>query len=122
MTRNNSLVNQQNKGKKELVQDFNTVGNDEKVTPPADTSEATNTPETTDTQTETPEETTTPEITSVDDIFATIENKPKKKKKKPVTIYLDSDVATAFNQFGKQYGKGARSELLNTFLKSKFLK
>lgn len=116
---NASLVNQHNKSKKEreLAQNFETVGNDKEPTAPEEQTEPAETA-----PPEAPEATETPSVTSIDDIFATIENKPKKKDKVPVTIYIDEDVRREFNKFGKQYGKGAKSELINTFLKSKFLK
>lgn len=38
-------------------------------------------------------------------------------KKTQVSIYLDLDVAEAFARFGKVNGKGAKSELVNNFLK-----
>lgn len=71
------------------------------------------------------EETVQPEgnevVTSVDDIFNAIINKPKEKPKKQISVYLDEDVAKEFEKFGKKYGKGAKSELVNTFLKSKLI-
>lgn len=45
---------------------------------------------------------------------------PVKIKNKQVSIYLDEDVITALNKFGKEYGKGAKSELVNNFLKQYF--
>ncbi len=46
--------------------------------------------------------------------------KKKQVEKKPVTLYLESDVMDAFNEFGKAEGKGARSELVNDLLKLAF--
>jgi uncharacterized protein (DUF4415 family) len=47
-------------------------------------------------------------------------NPPEKIEKKQVSIYLDTDVIEAFNEFGKQQGKGAKSDLVNNFLKQVF--
>jgi uncharacterized protein (DUF4415 family) len=44
----------------------------------------------------------------------------KKPEKKQVSIYLDEDVIKAFNRFGRKEGKGAKSELINNFLKEVF--
>lgn len=45
---------------------------------------------------------------------------PDKIVKKQVSIYLDVDVIEALNKFGKLKGKGAKSELVNNFLKKSF--
>lgn len=42
---------------------------------------------------------------------------PEKIEKRQVSIYLDADVIEAFNEFGKANGKGAKSDLVNNFLK-----
>ena len=47
-------------------------------------------------------------------------NPPEKIVKKQVSIYLDEDVITAFNEFGTNHGKGAKSDLVNNFLKQVF--
>lgn len=44
----------------------------------------------------------------------------QKIKKKQVSIYLDTDVITAFNKFGEEHGKGAKSDIVNNFLKQVF--
>lgn len=46
--------------------------------------------------------------------------KEKQVEKKQVTIYLDSDVKNALTKFGKANGKGAKSDLVNNFLKKVF--
>lgn len=46
--------------------------------------------------------------------------KEKAIEKKQVSIYLDTDVITALNKFGKANGKGAKSDLVNNFLKQIF--
>lgn len=46
--------------------------------------------------------------------------KEKQIEKKQVSIYLDTDVIVALNKFGKQKGKGAKSDLVNNFLKQAF--
>lgn len=49
-------------------------------------------------------------------------NIEKDNPKQQVSIYLDEDVIVAFNIFGKMYGKGSKSELVNSFLRSTLLK
>lgn len=46
--------------------------------------------------------------------------KEKAIEKKQVSIYLDDNVIEAFNEFGKANGKGAKSDLVNNFLKQVF--
>ncbi|MBD8522306.1 hypothetical protein [Lysinibacillus fusiformis] len=46
--------------------------------------------------------------------------KEKQVEKKQVSIYLDTDVIVALNKCGKQKGKGAKSDLVNNFLKQAF--
>lgn len=46
--------------------------------------------------------------------------KEEQAEKKQVTVYLDPIVNDAFNEFGKVNGKGAKSELVNNFLKEFF--
>lgn len=46
-----------------------------------------------------------------------ITSKPKPPEKTQISIYLEPKVAKAFNTFGKRNGKGAKSELINNFLK-----
>lgn len=45
---------------------------------------------------------------------------PRKVEKKQVSVYLDIDVAEVFNLYGSQAGKGAKSDLINKFLKESF--
>lgn len=40
--------------------------------------------------------------------------------KKQVSVYLDPDVIQALNRFGNERGKGAKSDLINNFLKQVF--
>lgn len=47
------------------------------------------------------------------DRFYTKEEGPKRQQ---VSIYLDPDVVGALNKFGKENGKGSKSELVNNFL------
>lgn len=59
----------------------------------------------------------------VDTAGASLEQFYQKEKaieKKQVSIYLDTDVITALNKFGKANGKGAKSDLVNNFLKQIF--
>lgn len=58
--------------------------------------------------------------TSVDEIIATVTDKQKPIEKEPITIFIDSDIKKKFVAFGKKHGKGSRSELINTFLRSIF--
>lgn len=53
---------------------------------------------------------------SISDILIGITRKSKPVPKKQISVYIDDDIATKFEQFGKKYGKGAKSELINNFL------
>lgn len=53
------------------------------------------------------------------DISNFLDDKPEIKKKQ-VSIYLDTDVIDAFNEWGKTQKKGDKSELVNNFLKQVF--
>lgn len=44
----------------------------------------------------------------------------KQVEKKQVSVYLDTDVIEVLNEFGKDNGKGAKSKLINNFLKEVF--
>lgn len=57
------------------------------------------------------------EVNTIDSIVDSIVHAPKEKPKAQVSIYLDDDVKKAFDRFSKQNGKGARSNLVNNFLK-----
>ncbi|MBJ7961680.1 hypothetical protein JDS77_29195 [Bacillus cereus group sp. N28] len=46
-----------------------------------------------------------------------ITEKPKANKKRQISVYLDENVAKALDKFAKQHGKGAKSDLINSFLK-----
>lgn len=48
------------------------------------------------------------------DPFFDVEDKIIKKQ---VSIYLDEEVIDALNKFGKENGKGAKSTLVNNFLR-----
>ena len=54
---------------------------------------------------------------TVDSIVDSIIHAPKEKPKKQISIYLDVDVAKAFERFGNKQGKGSKSDLINKFLK-----
>jgi hypothetical protein len=43
---------------------------------------------------------------------------PKPIQKEQVSIYLDPEVKKAFDKYGKTHGKGARSMLVNNFIKN----
>lgn len=113
------LANQGNRNHKleKSVPAFEEVG-----TPPvvetAETTESAATQETPEVKTEDKPEVKT--ATSVDEIFATVTDKQKPIEKEPITIFIDSDIKKKFVAFGKKHGKGSRSELINTFLRSIF--
>ncbi|MDA1509615.1 hypothetical protein PDJ86_22420 [Bacillus cereus group sp. TH36-2LC] len=54
--------------------------------------------------------------TNIEQFYVPVE----KIEKKQVSIYLDTDVIEAFNKFGKDHGKGAKSDIVNNFLKQVF--
>ena len=58
--------------------------------------------------------------TTVNTKFENVFTPPVKIKNKQVSIYLDTDVIDALNEFGSEYGKGAKSTLVNNFLKQYF--
>lgn len=62
------------------------------------------------------------EVETLDSILGTVTEKPKPIPKEQISVYLDKDVKQAFEKFGKRYGKGAKSELVNNFLKKLFIK
>lgn len=55
---------------------------------------------------------------SIEGIITKVTNKPKPAKKPQVALYLDDDVARAFNHYASKEGKGAKSELVNELLRS----
>lgn len=55
---------------------------------------------------------------SVGDILHSVTKKPKPVLKRQISAYIDEDVAKRLDKFGKEHGKGAKSELINNFLKS----
>lgn len=126
-----SLANQGNKHNRpqKSVPGFNEVGTpvtseEVNVTETVEAAENTETVETNETAA-TPEVKTEdkPEVktaTSVDEIIATVTDKQKPIEKEPITIFIDSDIKKKFVAFGKKHGKGSRSELINTFLRSIF--
>lgn len=60
------------------------------------------------------------EIQPLNEIIDQLRKKERKIEKKQVSIYLDVDVINAFNEYGKVEGKGAKSDLVNEFLKKAF--
>lgn len=58
--------------------------------------------------------------TGTNNKFENVFTPPVKIKNKQVSIYLDTDVIDALNEFGSEYGKGAKSTLVNNFLKQYF--
>lgn len=59
---------------------------------------------------------------SIKSIASSIMEKPKSIKKRQISCYIDEDIAKDLDKFGKKYGKGAKSELINNFLKTFFEK
>ncbi|WP_079524967.1 MULTISPECIES: hypothetical protein [Halobacillus] len=57
---------------------------------------------------------------NIESIVSAVTGKEKPVKKRQVSIHLDEDIAKEFEKFGKKHGKGARSNLVNEFLKSVF--
>lgn len=55
---------------------------------------------------------------SVGEILHSVTKKPKPALKRQISAYIDEDVAKKLDKFGKEHGKGAKSELINNFLKS----
>lgn len=65
-------------------------------------------------------ESTDDSISSIDDIINDITNKPKVKPKRQIAVYIDEDVAKAFDRYtgvGRNQRKGARSELIEKLLR-----
>lgn len=59
---------------------------------------------------------------SIKSIAASIVDKPKVTKKRQISAYIDEDLIKELDKFGKKYGKGAKSELINNFLRTFFEK
>ncbi|OAH58650.1 hypothetical protein AWH48_16770 [Domibacillus aminovorans] len=55
---------------------------------------------------------------SVGEILHSVTKKPKPPIKRQISAYIDEEVAKKLDKFGKEHGKGAKSELINNFLKS----
>jgi uncharacterized protein (DUF4415 family) len=53
---------------------------------------------------------------SIEGVVETVSNKVKPIGKKQITLYIDEDVMEEFNEFGRMYGKGSKSRLVNNFL------
>lgn len=49
-------------------------------------------------------------------------DKPKPIEKRQISVYIDEELAKEFEKFGKKHGKGAKSDLINHFLKKVFKK
>jgi hypothetical protein len=67
---------------------------------------------------DTVEEHTSELSNSVGEILHSVTKKPKPALKRQISAYIDEDVAKKLDKFGKEHGKGAKSELINNFLKS----
>lgn len=55
---------------------------------------------------------------SIGEILHSVTKKPKPPVKRQISAYIDEAVAKKLDKFGKEHGKGAKSELINNFLKS----
>lgn len=56
---------------------------------------------------------------SIEGIINEIANREKANtKKRQIAIYLDEDIAKAFDKYAKKNGKGAKSELIEKLLQS----
>ena len=56
----------------------------------------------------------------VDDIVSTVIAPRNQPKKKQVNFYIDEDVVKELEKFNKKHGKGAKSNLVNEFLRQVF--
>ena len=56
----------------------------------------------------------------IDDIVSSITATPKQPKKRQVNFYIDEDVIKELEKFNKKHGKGAKSNLVNEFLRKAF--
>ena len=56
----------------------------------------------------------------IDDIVSTITATRKQPKKRQVNFYIDEDVIKELEKFNKKHGKGAKSNLVNEFLRQVF--
>ena len=56
----------------------------------------------------------------IDDIVSSIVDTPKQPKKRQVNFYIDEDVIRELEKFNKKHGKGAKSNLVNEFLRKAF--
>lgn len=54
---------------------------------------------------------------SISSIVDSVVHAPVEKPKKQISIYLDDDVSKEFDKFARKHGKGAKSDLINNFLK-----
>lgn len=59
---------------------------------------------------------------SIGDIISKITNKPKVNSKRQIAVYIDEDVAKAFDRYARRVGKGAKSELIEELLRPTLVK
>jgi uncharacterized protein (DUF4415 family) len=57
---------------------------------------------------------------SIEELVSGVIDKPKPNPKRQISVYIDEQVAKEFEKFGKKHGKGAKSDLINNFLKKAF--
>lgn len=57
------------------------------------------------------------EVHTVNEIVDSVIHAPSTKPKRQISVYIDANVAVAFDRFGKRNGKGSKSNLINNFLK-----
>ena len=60
-------------------------------------------------------------IVTVETIFNNAETMEKPNKKVPLTIYIDETIAKKYKAYCKRLGKGSQSQIINDFLKTKFM-
>lgn len=57
------------------------------------------------------------DVESIDDIIRKVTNKPKVNSKRQIAVYIDEDVAKAFDRYARREGKGAKSKLIEELLR-----
>lgn len=56
--------------------------------------------------------------TSIEDIISKVTNKPPVTRKRQIAVYINEDIAKAFDKYSRKNGKGAKSELIEELLRS----
>ena len=110
----------QNEGSEVKEDEKDTVANDgtPPVEPPKEVQETPATGETV--EVDFSNEKTDEKPLQIDDIVSSITATPKQPKKRQVNFYIDEDVIKELEKFNKKHGKGAKSNLVNEFLRKVF--